>query len=387
MKETNMTMLNDAVILDGPRRTRDGYLTATVKVARTGIQIYKGYEVGRPEMDEVRVYRPEPEVFNKDALNSFTWRPVTIDHPREMVNADNWKTFAVGQTGDEWARDGEFVRVPMVLMDAAAIDAVASGKKQLSMGYVCDLKFEDGVTPNGENYDAVQSCIRGNHLAIVAAARGGPKLSIGDATEGDETMDVKLTPIVVDGLEVQVTDATAPILKKYMSAVAKRDDDMTEEEKKAAEEKAKAEEEKKASADALVAKDAEIAALKSQVDEEKEKNKPENLDAAVKDRAELIGKAKSLIGDKFVADGKDSAAIRREVVSAKMGDTAKAYSDEQVVTAFDTLASFIGDGAKGGDKLAAAIRDKTPVTDEREKAYDERNATMTQAWKTPGRAA
>src|SRR5690606_31354603 len=112
--------LFDTVTLDGLRRTQDGYLVADAKVARTGIQIYTGREVdpenkhGLRDKATVRVYRPEEEVFAQDAMHSFAYRPVTDDHPTEMVTADNWKALAVGQTGGEVARDGEFVRVPLV---------------------------------------------------------------------------------------------------------------------------------------------------------------------------------------------------------------------------------------------------------------------------------
>jgi len=55
--------LTDTVEIAGVRRTRDGYLVADARVARAGIQIYAGREVGRPDLDEVRVWRPEDEVF------------------------------------------------------------------------------------------------------------------------------------------------------------------------------------------------------------------------------------------------------------------------------------------------------------------------------------
>ena len=173
--------LFDAFVIDGVRRTADGYLAAHAKVARTGIQIYKGSELGRPELDKVRVYRPPEEVFHADALKSFTHRPVTLKHPNVPVTARNWKKFAGGQTGDEVVRDGEYVRVPMVMMDQALIDAYEKrGIKELSMGYSTDIQWRTGVTDAGESYDAVQTAIRGNHLAIVPAARGGDQLRIGD---------------------------------------------------------------------------------------------------------------------------------------------------------------------------------------------------------------
>lgn len=174
--------LTDRVSVSATRRTADGYLVADVKVARTGIQNYLGSELGRDDLPVVRVYRPESEVFATDAMHSYAYRPVTVEHPSKMVTADTWKALAAGQTGGEVVRDGEFVRVPLVLMDAAAIKAYQAGKRELSMGYTAEIVFEDGVTPDGEAYDAIQTNLRMNHLALVDRARGGDALRIGDSS-------------------------------------------------------------------------------------------------------------------------------------------------------------------------------------------------------------
>src|SRR5579859_4160193 len=88
------------VLVDGVRRTSDGYLAAYANVARTGVQIYKGKELGKPELGDVKVYRPPEEVFHKDAMHSMAHRPVTLNHPSETVNSRNWLKYAKGHTGD-----------------------------------------------------------------------------------------------------------------------------------------------------------------------------------------------------------------------------------------------------------------------------------------------
>jgi hypothetical protein len=165
-----------------PRRTKDGYLTFSARAARTGIQIYKGKELGRPDLGEVAVYRPPEEVFNKDAMRSMAHKPLTLHHPPEAVTDSNWKKYAIGHSGDEVVRDGDFIRIPMVVMDGDAIRKIESGEcKQLSVGYSTDLKWGKGKTADGLLYDAVQTDIRGNHHAAVPTARGGDVLCIGDA--------------------------------------------------------------------------------------------------------------------------------------------------------------------------------------------------------------
>ena len=164
----------------GFRLTSDGYLVATPRIARTGIQIYKGYEVGRPEMEDVRVYRPEGEVFSHAAMATLAHRPITLDHPFVSVDATNWKEYSIGHSSGDVARDGDFLRVPLVLMDAHAIAAAQAGTSQLSVGYGAKLKWEPGETSDGQLYDAMQTEIRANHIALVSKARGGDKLKIGD---------------------------------------------------------------------------------------------------------------------------------------------------------------------------------------------------------------
>lgn len=196
----NRLHFSDKVPLDAEANlTRDGYLKAFARIARTGVQDYKGSELGRPSLDKVKVYRPPEEVFAHDAMRSMAHRPLTLYHPRQDVTAKNWRQHTVGYTGDEVVRDGDHVRVPLMLCDQAAIDAVhKDGVKQLSVGYSADIEWAEGKTPEGDHYDAVQHDIQGNHLAIVGEARGGEKLTLdqgeidkqcpecGEDNDGDE---------------------------------------------------------------------------------------------------------------------------------------------------------------------------------------------------------
>jgi hypothetical protein len=168
------------------RYTSGGYLVANPRVARTGIQQYYGYELGLQGADAnriINVYRSESEVFKDEALRSLAHKPVTRDHPPTGVNSTNWKDVAVGSVGSDILRDGEFIRIPMTLMDAGAIDAFKRGTRQLSLGYTCDIDMASGVTPEGIKYDARQKNITINHLAQVDKARGGSRLTIGDSAD------------------------------------------------------------------------------------------------------------------------------------------------------------------------------------------------------------
>jgi len=165
------------------RKTQDGYLAAMPRVARTGIQLYRGSELGIKDKDIVRIYRAPEEVFKADAMKSFAGKPFTDDHPKKPVDSKSWKDVSRGIAGEDVLRDGEYVRVPMVLMDAGMVRKVEGGKIQLSAGYTCDIAWGEGTTPTGETYDGRQIDIRVNHIAVVDQARGGRVLSIGDAAK------------------------------------------------------------------------------------------------------------------------------------------------------------------------------------------------------------
>lgn len=388
---TDMLSVDDAGP-HAPRRTADGYITANVRVARTGIQVYRGAELGRPDVDTIRVYRPPEEVFSRDSLRTYAHRPVTNDHPPVPVNAGNWKKFAVGQIGDEVTFDEKYVRVPMVLMDHDVIKDFEAGKKELSLGYVTDLEFTSGVTADGEQYDAVQRGIRANHLAVVTAARGGSKLRIGDDDTHKEKKTMELKTMVVDGISVQLTDTAMQVVQKAMNDAAA----------KAAAYVADIDGLKKQLADAQTAlagaqaevtkvtdsKNAEIDVLKKQVADSAVT--PAKLDQLVKDRNEVISKAKVVLGDALVVDGKSVGEIRKQVVDAKMGETAKTYSEDAVKAAFDALTSGIVAGATHTqDTLANGLRHvaQQPVGDAAKvnEAYKAHHEDLKNAWK--GKAA
>lgn len=350
----------DAAVVAGTRRRDDGSLLADARIARTGIQTYLGSEVGKPDMAMVRVYRPGSEVFSEDTLKSAAHRPVTNDHPTELVTADNWRQHAVGQTGDEITGEGIFIRVPLMVSDGATIADIEAGKRELSAGYTCDLAFEPGTTPSGEAYDAIQKNIRINHVAIVQRGRAGTQVRIGDAAQwgaspvtptADERipgMPDNLRKVMVDGLQVETTDAGAQAIDK----LTKDRDDARKALNDAEATHAKA----------IEAKDTEIGTLKADLKKAQDAAlKPADLDKMVADRAALVSVVK-LIDSKIAVDGKTDAELRKAAVAAKLGDEmVQDASEAEISGMFKALAKDV----KPVDPFANAVKDgiKTPVGD------------------------
>lgn len=356
----------DRAEIKGFRQTQDGYLVGEVLCARTGCQDYLRSELGLMGDGVVTVYRPETAVFDKASLSTYAGKPVTLNHPPEAVTADNWKTYAIGDVGAEIARDGEFVRVPVKLMDAAAIAAVMGGTREISMGYTTPIEMTDGMAPDGTAYQAVQTGpIRINHLAVVPAARGGAKLRIGDGATvwGAGPLSVTdkgglmadLRKIMVDGLQVETTDAGAAAIEKLTKALA---------DAKAAHDADKAKLEGE-----LATKDAALAKA------EAGRMTDAALDARVAARADLLAKAKLVAKDAAFA-GLSDADVRKVAVVAVLGDAAVAGKSEAYIDArFDIL---VDDAAKA-DPIKTVVVDNKST--DRQSIYAARNKALSDAWK------
>lgn len=335
-------ILTDTAELAGTRRTADGYLVAEVRAGRTGIQLYSGREVGRPDLPIVRVYRPEDEVFDAAAMATAAHRPVTINHPAHAVTAETWKDVSVGMTGGEVIRDGKFLRVPMVLMDSGAIEDVEGGKRQLSWGYTCDLDWTSGQTADGEQYDAVQRGIRINHLAVVQRGRAGEECRIGDAgaagsatpptnSNGGRAMpDADIRTVVVDGLSIPVTTQGAEVITRLQGqmadaarvADAQRADLTRQVEARDGQiaalraEQTRLTEAHQGELAALRASHQQaLDALNGQLDALRAQTTDAALDARVAARTALVTQARRVLGDSYDATGQSDDQIRRAVVA------------------------------------------------------------------------
>ena len=359
-------IFTDSVTVSGVRRTADGYLVGEARVARTGIQDYLGTEIdpdnehGLRDKPIVRVYRPESAVFHQDAMQSYAYRPMTNGHPGgDGVNSKNWKDVAIGQTGGEVVRDGQFVKVPLVLMDAKAIEDWEAGKRELSMGYGAEVVFQDGVSPEGEPFDCYLGPMKMNHMSLEHRARGGDQLRFGDNTptppQGGHQMADTLRTVIVDGLSVQTTDQGAQAIDKLSKQLADAGVNiktLTD-----------------GHAVALALKDADLAKKDAEIDSLKAKQLSDaDIDARVTARADLISKAKSIADADYT--GKTDADIRKAVVIAKLGDAAVAgKADAYVDARFEIL---VEDAAKSpaNDPFRQHMihQDGKTVGDESEKA-------------------
>lgn len=220
------------------RFDENGFLVDTPIVARIGAQTYQTPSGPRVE------FRPRSEVFDSESLASYQGKPITLGH--KMVNSKNAKGLVVGSCSGEGKEDGIGVLVPVMIYDGESIEqAKQRVAAELSVGYTSvdidrkgwgnnvtgEYYFDEELPENFDElkndsvsdwvrFDAVQTKIRVNHVALVFRGRAGiAKLNLDSEQEfpydddshhkGAKTMIIK-----IDGVDVEVTEEVGAHIAK-----------------------------------------------------------------------------------------------------------------------------------------------------------------------------
>lgn len=339
-----MAILKDSSIFEPQllRRTPEGYLTGRIRVTCAGVFRYLG-EDGKTI---VRVLRPESEVGAPESVVTANSKPVTLQHPKDMVNAGNVKKYEVGFTGTDAEFDGIDLWITVTITDPKAIEAIEKGEvAAVSMGYdVQSVEVNADPLNNwrGTEYTHIQHGIRYNHLALVYAGRAGEsvEIAVGDSFEIFKTNKTGYTPakdsamkkIIIDGAVYECDEAVAAKvagLEKQLADSAAAH---------------------KAELDKVTA---ERDAAQAEVKTLKESSKDENeIARLVDEKIKLVDTAKKY-GCEVKAE--DSAIdIKKAVISKAFGDKMdlKEKSAEYVSVAFDSACIHLD-----------SVNEKKPVGD------------------------
>lgn len=370
----------DRVAVGELKETREGYLVATARVARTGVQLYYASELGDVARDAgfkpgdvVRVYRHADEVFAKDSLASITRLPVTVDHPAEEVTAANWQQLAVGEVGDAYATEPEWIVVNPMIKDAGAAKAARTTHQEISMGYSAAIvPARDGLEADFE-----QRGIRYNHLALVPKGRAGEMARIGDSWGASPVQDFQpgispkskgglmpdMKTVVLGDKAVQVADTDVALIEQYKTDMARK---LTDAESK--------------HAAAIAAKDEDIGKLRADLATAQAAANID-VDSLVAARSELVGQVKAMDAS-IDPKGKTDAELRKAAVLAKLGDSiVKDASDAEITGMFKALAK----DAATTNPVATALRHGVVNVGDAQSLADKALATANadlNAWRT-----
>ena len=171
-----------------------------------------------------REYRPPEEVFSERSIATLRGATVTDLHPvSRTVDAMTWRQLAVGYAGEDIRQDGIHVAGTLYVQDAETIARIEAGERpQVSLGYDQDLDLTPGITPEGEEYDAVQRNISYNHIALVPRGRAGATVGLRLDQQGHEI------PPGVSEVKIKIGskeyDAGSPEAQAAIEALSRRAD-------------------------------------------------------------------------------------------------------------------------------------------------------------------
>ena len=153
-------------------------------ISKEGIFEYSGEQIGGEPGRIYKVYRPAEELSSPETIESFKLLPIVDDHTM-LGDADEGYTPAEkkgvhGVIGEDIEFKNGFLTANLKIFSDKLKKLLDNGKKELSCGYRCVYKFAEGVY-NGQNYDAIQTQLRGNHLALVDAGRMGAEVAVLDS--------------------------------------------------------------------------------------------------------------------------------------------------------------------------------------------------------------
>lgn len=175
--------------------TDEGFLICrNVPIARTGTQEYLASEIGLDGDKVIKVIRPEEEVFSDATIASFEGKPVTDDHPSELVDTQTATIYGKGHAQNVRRGAGEwkdYLVGDLFVQDESLIEKIQHGKREVSCGYTVD--YDD----NGDG-TYTQRNIRGNHIAIVDEGRAGHKAAIMDSNK-------KVTEVIEERTEKKMS--------------------------------------------------------------------------------------------------------------------------------------------------------------------------------------
>lgn len=145
-------------------------------ISSYGIFDYSAAQCGMPGDPNriVKVFRPESAISDADTIKSFEDVPFIVEH--EMLSGDDEDEFAsapedkgVDGVLRDVRYDAPWMRGNLVIYSRKAQKALKY-MRDLSLGYSCDFQISPGVF-NGEPYEAIQTNLRGNHIALVGEGR------------------------------------------------------------------------------------------------------------------------------------------------------------------------------------------------------------------------
>ena len=366
---------------------QNGFLTIRdVPIATIGVFPYKLAD------GSVRMEAKLPqELLSDSTVESANNKPVTDDHPPEMVTIDNTKKYMSGITSNNAHVKGNTLRVDMVISDKDLINDISKGKEELSIGFRTEVKNIAGDF-EGEHYDSQQTNIQINHIAVVDRGRAGHSIRLtGDSASmliQDKRTETKMDTEIVrlDGREITVNSKDASFVKETDRKIYKQDAAENDEiaklkatiadlKKQLAAAKSGKDDNGKDKESELAKSKAKTDALEKELQDTKAKFSPENINKRVNNRVRLQQDAAEYLANDYDFADKSDRQIKVDAIKTVKKDfDDKNVTDGRIDGLFEALSWNKNSitGWRGGNRTDTTQVDKKDSEEqERKDGYPE----------------
>ena len=154
-------------------KTPDGFLRCRARVLAERIMPYDRFELEDPPPGQglFNMLVTRDEMASPAALRSLEGIPIVAgDHT--WLTPELVKAHAVGSVAGTPKLDGDYLTCDLLVTDPETIRAIEADElPEISAAYLAETIFEPGVFNNAV-YDALQTQLRFNHIALIAEGRG-----------------------------------------------------------------------------------------------------------------------------------------------------------------------------------------------------------------------
>lgn len=373
-----LTRYDTAPINRVTQDAQTGFVHITnVPIARVGVFPY----IKADNSVEMEAKLPT-ELLSEGTVSSANSKPITDNHPDELVTQVNARNYMKGFTATNAHVENDTLKVDMTITDKSLIDEINKGKQELSIGFETEVVPKKGEY-KGVAYDSVQRNIQINHVAVVEQGRAGHSVRLlGDSAEMIEQdvqkkgkrMGMDTTKVRLDGADVTVATADANRIIQLDADNAEKEkkiaelEALIEEKKKELDElKGEAEEEKKNADEAQAKADA----AEKELDSLKKEYSGDAMQKAVNDRLNLVGKVKPYLGDSYDFNGKTDKQLKLDTITALDSSIdLKDKSDDYINAYFDAALQAKNAPRVNGYGGSEVKSDKSVIDELRDSRYN-----------------
>jgi hypothetical protein len=331
---------------------------------RDGVLEYYGYEIGKdPASKLFKVYRSPATIANIN--NRMSGLPVTSGHVDTDSDVKDKSGSITESNIVDFVDEGSDARLAIknrIDLSDSAIDLLAGGTRELSLGYTGNL-VKHSI------YDYEQININPHHLAIVEAGRCGPRVAFIDQKKGikdmkknvflDEDGKPSLQQIgeiiaaLPDALKVIPADDLQNIIPKLQEVItmaggSTKPEETKKEDSKEEKEPAKPEDPAPAPAPEPAVELKDSAEFKDAISK------------VIAEHSAAIDKATQFLDSNYVFSGKTTQQIMRDALKTEHGE--QKFSDSELPIAFKLLKKSASDLKTFGDNISSgkfsALKDK-----------------------------